>query len=233
MEYQKQANELVSKTALFCSGNGVPLVQEFEKQISLLLAWLDYLDRNFKTKTADNLIDACSSCLRESASYLALGLIRPVIFSLRTVIDLCLAWLYFKDHNIEWERVNETGDGFKMKKDIFDYLTNHINGFGSRHGILKLCASREVEDIYRLLSAHIHGQSEPVLFDVENLSDVVFGLETANEINRMAFFVAEYLSDVLVAKYAHAWYSFPSIVQENISARLDNKGQRTKFFEGV
>ena len=42
--------------------------------------------------------------------------------SIRLQIDLALAWVYFKDHHVEWGGVQATGDGFKTKKELLDYL---------------------------------------------------------------------------------------------------------------
>ena len=233
MQHKVEIKSLVAKATVFSNASGEVLVCEFEKNIAILLQWVDYLDRNYSTTVASELISACSSVVREAASYLALGLIRPVIFCLRTVIDLCLAWLYFKDHPVEWSRVNVTGDGFKMKKDIFDYLTSHIDGFSNRIGILRSCHSRKVEDVYRFLSAHIHGQSTPVLHRVHTLSEVVFDKAYADEAIEVAYSTAEYISDVLVSTYAHAWHSLPEDIKGNVENRLVSKPQKLKFFEGI
>jgi hypothetical protein len=233
LPYKKETTDLVLKASEFSVAHGERLVREIETKMALLLAWLDYIETNYKTGTADELISSSVSCARECAAFLSLGLARPVIFGLRAIVDLCLAWLYFKDHAIEWERVNTTGDGFKLKKEIFEYLANNIDGFSARQGILKSIPTRKIEDIYRFLSAHIHGQSLPVLTEIKSLSDIVFPEDNCNETLELAFAAAEYLNDVFLAIYANVWHSLPAIVQQNINSRFISTAQRAKFFDNI
>lgn len=201
--------------------------------MALLVLWLSYINHNYKTGVANELLEATSSCIRECAAFLSLGMIRPAFFSFRVILDLCLAWLYFKDHPIEWERVNSTGDGFKMKKDVLDYLSGHVDGFSGRHGILKPIAKRKIEDVYRLLSAHIHGQSTPVLPTIDKLSDVVSTKDICFQVLDLAYATSEYINDIFMSVYAKSWHSLPEKVKEHTSERFVSVAQRAKFFEGV
>src|SRR3989442_13118197 len=101
------------------------------------------------------MLDASASAAREAIACLALGLLRPWLASLRSQIDMLLAWLYFKDHPVEWQRVQDTGEGFKLKSDILKYLSETVEKYKTRFGLLRDCTTRTVEDPFRLLSAHM------------------------------------------------------------------------------
>ncbi|MCB0360285.1 MAG: hypothetical protein KDD44_11640, partial [Bdellovibrionales bacterium] len=171
--HAKQTSDLSAATHSFSTSSGAAISSSVESNSALLVHWLAYLSNYHKTGVADGLLDAVASSIRETAGTLSLGLVRPSLFSLRGQIDLLLGWLYFKDHSVEWLHVNQTGDGFKLKKELLQYLEQHTLRFAARFGILRAIKSRKEVDPYRLLSAHIHAQSVPLLPVVQDLSDLV------------------------------------------------------------
>ncbi|EKN3579918.1 hypothetical protein FG427_000422 [Yersinia enterocolitica] len=203
---------------------------EMQENIKLLTGWLHYIEYHFKTGVADELLAAASSSIRECAAYISLGMVRPTIFNFRTVIDLCLAWLYFKDHPMEWERVNTTGDGFKMKKEIFEYLKYANSNFSKRIGILNMIKKREIEDVYRFLSAHIHAQSLPVLPQVIKLSDIIADEALYKQILSLATQMSEYLSDIFFSIYSDDWQSLPGFIKDELLGRFVTAKQRGEYF---
>lgn len=230
MMHAKQTADLVAKSQTFSATSAAELSASVEKNSSLLVHWLSYLSSYHKTGVADGLLDAVSSAIRETAGTLSLGLVRPALFSLRSQIDLLLGWLYFKDHNVEWLYVNQTSDGFKLKKELLQYLEQHTPRFGARTGILREIRARKEVDPYRLLSAHVHAQSDPVLPVVNDLADLVRPRADCLECATVAFEVAEFLNDVLLAIYAPSWASLPGAVQAALSARFKSVEQRRDFF---
>ena len=229
--HTQQAKDLRTAAYNFSEMNGARLSSLLEEKAALLLSWLDHLSKYKRTGTADSLLDALSSSVIESAGLLSLGLVRPTIFSLRGQVDLLLAWLYFKDHRVEWIHVNDTGDGFKLKKEIFSYLDQHYPRFGSRFGILKDIKTRGEADPYRMLSAHIHAQSDPVLPRTECFSDLVRAVDIANECAGGQFEIGEYLNDILLGVYAHDFVSLPRFIQESLISRFKSPEQRKSFFQ--
>jgi hypothetical protein len=226
-----QVEKLVLKSNLFSSSHGAKVVEETEKQTILLRYWLEYLINHHKTGVADSLLTATQSLIRECAANLSMGMVRSALFSLRGQIDLSLAWLYFKDHAIEWRLVNTKGDGFKLKKEILEYLTSHNPGFSHRIGILKQIHQRQEAEPYRLLSAHIHGQSEVVLPSVPSLSDVVYNLDSSIECTKVAFEVSEYINDIFLSVFRPQWYSLPPIIQSTLDLRFSSQNQKAEFFK--
>ena len=228
--YQKQVTELQARVASFAQGDGPALCKAIENQSQLIVSWLGYLHNYHLTNSADSLLSAVSSSIRETAACLSLGLIRPALFSLRSEIDLLLAWLFFKDHPIEWRLVNQTGDGFWLKKDILDYLSAHFSGSRQRLALLKQIRKRKEEEPYRLLSAHIHGQSEAVLPALVDLKDSVGSSMEVNEAASVCFEVSEYLSDVLFSVYALEWDALPADVKSDVVSRFVSDNQKKEFW---
>lgn len=233
MVHEAQVNKLRDKIDLFTKSYGKELSKKVEKNSLLPILWLNYLNASQKTGIANELLDAFACSIRETAACTALGLVRPALFSMRTQIDLILAWLYFKDHHIEWEQVNVIGEGFKLKKELLEYLSNYYPGFGARHGILKQISTRKEEDSYRLLSAHIHGQSNPVLPVTVELSDVVRTKELSEQCAQVVGEVSEYVSDILYAVYASQWTAIPNEITKQVTERFASPAQKAKFFENL
>lgn len=199
-----------------------------------MLEWLGYLNFAQQTGVGNSLLAGAGSSIRESAACLALGLVRPALFALRTQIDLVLAWLYFKDHPVEWRTVNDYGQGYKLKREILDWLNDHHKGFLARVNVLGEVAQRNIDDPYRLLSAHVHAQSGPALPATAELKDVVSDRTLCLECTVMAREVGEYLGDILAAVYASKWAALPAGVRSNIDTRLATKrGAAERFFKGL
>lgn len=227
----RQVNELLEKVQTCTSVNGDRIVYEIENKSLLLLKWIPYLNLQ-KTGIADELLDGALSSLREVAACAGLGLVRPALLAMRTEIELMLSWLYFKDHHIEWYFVNNTGDGFKLKKEILEYLSKYYPYFGSRFGILKDTITRSEVDPYRLLSAHIHSQSLATLPCVYDLKDIVGNKEVLSEIPSLAHNVDEYISDILFATFDKSWTQLPIELLTSVRSRFKTKPQENRFFNG-
>lgn len=232
---KQQVDDLAAKTSVFCAAHGEQVILRFQDECMLFVHWLAYLSVTQRTQVADSLLDSASSSIRETASCLALGLVRPALVSLRTQIDLVLAWLYFKDHPVEWRTVNAFGEGFKLKREVLEYIAENYKGFSTRWSILKEVAQRKTEDPYRLLSAHIHAQSVPALPTAIVLADVVNTENTCNQCSVLSGEVCEYLSDLLVGIYAPTWTALPLAVRTNVESRLATakKGTKDRFFATV
>lgn len=230
MMHAKQTSELAKAATSFSNANGEALSTAVESSSALLVYWLSYLATYHRTSVGDGLLEAVGSSIRETAGALSLGLVRPALFSLRGQVDLLLGWLYFKDHSVEWTYVNQTGDGFKLKKEVLQYLEQHGQRFAARFSTLKEIRTRKEADPYRLLSAHIHAQSDQVLPIVIDLTDLVRPIDHCRECADVAFEVSEFLNDVLLAVYLEQWASLPPAIQAALGARFKSANQRRDFF---
>ena len=119
MPASQQLTELLKNVDAFSKSHGVTILKKIDEESRLFLEWVPYLN-NKKTGVADELLDGAVSSLREVAACASLGLVRPALLAMRTEIDLILSWLYFKDHIVEWDSVNLSGEGFKLKKEVLE-----------------------------------------------------------------------------------------------------------------
>ena len=225
-----QLSEMLQLISDNCNSRGEKIVTEGESASALIQLWLLYLKKNKTTGVADSLLDGTISAVREAICCTTLGLVRPAINSLRLQLDLALAWIYFKDHSIEWERVQRSGEGFKLKTELIKYLGDNDERFGARFGLLKQVASRKLEDPYRVLSAHIHGQSEIVLPRISSPTDIVAPATAQDELLQLQTEVAEYINDLFMSMYADQWTSLPDALRTTLLSRFKTPEQRATFF---
>jgi hypothetical protein len=195
-----------------------------------LLTWQGHLAASKTTGTADGLLAGVRPAVLEATAALALGTARFALFSMRAQIDLMLAWLYFKDHPLEYQRVEDTGDGFQQKAEVLRYLADHYPRFAIRTGMLKQVKTRKVEEPYRLLSAHVHSQSSPAVPKLLQLADVVAQDSIIADCIQIQSDVSEYIGDVLVGCYASEWASLPKEIIEPITRRVTDD-QRPELFK--
>jgi hypothetical protein len=221
---------LCAAVANNCSHHGVGILSKYESACEELLLWLQFLRDTQLTGVADELVMGTLSAIYEGASCLCLGLARPALNSLRLEIDLALAWLYFKDHSVEWQRVLRNGDGYKLKTEILKYLAECIDHYGTRFGILKDCALRKVEDPYRLLSAHIHGQSVLSIPVVDKPLDIVAKLSIQEEVVLLQYASSEYIGDIFWSVYSDKWATLPMKLRKSLLSRFKSPSQRDVFF---
>jgi hypothetical protein len=225
-----QLVQLSALTSENCTNHGPEIAAKGDEACKLLILWLQYLRATHSTGVADCLLDGTASAAREAIACLALGLVRPALASLRAQIDMSLAWLYFKDHPVEWRRVQDTGDGFKLKSDVLKYLNETDAKYKNRFGLLRDCRTRTIEDPFRLLSAHIHGQSELILPEVQELKDIVATTQTQDEAVRLQAECAEFINDMLWSVFADRWASVPNELRTMLDARFKSPAQRANFF---
>lgn len=226
-----QLNQLAASTTQNCDQRGEGLVSCNEQASRLLMLWLQYLTDTKLTGTANCLLEGTISAVREGTACLALGLVRPALTSLRLQVDLGLGWLYFKDHAVEWSRVQETGDGFKLKTELMRYLAEHHPRFKDRMGILHDCQTRTQNDPYRLLSAHIHAQNELAIPQVKLPADIVASPRLQDEFVMLQEECSEFMNDIFWSIYAARWTALNDELKADLDKRFKSSAQRAQFFD--
>lgn len=229
--HAKQNSGLAKAVIDFSNSEGEGVLDEYETSSRLLLCWISVLRQHYLTGTADELLFAVASALREAAALSALGLVRPVLFSLRAQADLMLSWIYFKDHPVEYRLLCRTGDGFVLKKEAIKYFADNHFSFSEKFGVLNGCAERKEPDVYRLLSAHVHSQSPFVVAEVKNLKDIVRSRKLVGQCCLLQKDVSEYLSDILFSLGIIGEAALPGAVKANVLARAESAGQRAVLFK--
>jgi hypothetical protein len=227
-EYQTQIDKLLSAIQKRSLG-GAALGVEHHKALLIVLHWVDYLRETELTGYCDQILDGVRATAVEASGCIALGLVRPAIFALRAQIDATVAWLYFKDHPIEWEFLLRTGEGFKSRSEAIDYCSQFVDKFSTRFSILSSHKKRQVDQPYKLLSAHIHGQSTMVIPTFQTLDAMVYPEKQCREAVSLQMEVSEYIGDIFMAYFASKWPSLPEEILKSVKSRLPSDKQAKLF----
>lgn len=220
IDFQSQVDELSAAIGGRLSTSGVGASKLIYDASLPLLQWLDHIRTSELTGNADELIDGLRSSVVEALGCVTAGFLRPAIYAMRCQIDIALAWLYFKDHPVEWHNVTQTGDGFMLKRDVITYLEKFYPRFSKRFSTLNSGRTRSVEDPYRLLSAYVHSQTPATLPPFAGLKTLVWSDVKCNQASQLQSDVAEYISDVFVAVFADKWASMPAGMVAKVTARI-------------
>jgi hypothetical protein len=227
--YQKQVDSLLSAIQTHVMKTGIDLGIEHHTALATTLHWIDYLKTSELTGCCDDVLDGLRATAVEASGCIALGLIRPALFALRAQIDATVAWLYFKDHPLEWDFLLRTGDGFKSRSETIEFFNRYVERFATRFQILAASRTREVEQPYKLLSAHIHGQSVLVIPTFQNLAAMVYSKEHCEQAVKLQTEVAEYINDILLAYFASKWPSLPDNILLAAKSRVPSDKHAALF----
>jgi len=206
----KEVQSLKEGVEKHLSLHGAGLAQSVADRAHLLLVWLQYARSKSKCKEAERLLDAVQGAIIEVSGALAMGLVRSAIFSLRTQLELFFAWIYFNDHGIEWARVCGDVSQFPMRAFFWKYFSDYGNKFPARLKLLEKSKTRKSDDLYGVLSIHVHSTSMLVAPSVGPLSDLVYSEPLCSECVKLQTEVAEYLSDVMMAWFSNDWHDLPN-----------------------
>lgn len=212
--------QLADRITQFTADHGDDLCTRYEEAASPLVHWLAYLRASQTTGFADVLLDGLHAALIEACTYASIGLVRPAVFSVRSQVDLTVAWLYFKDHPIEWARVEVYGEGYRLPAEVLKYLRTHYSSFVDRFDVLLKNKTRSQENPYRLLSAHVHGQNTTTIPALGKPLELVQSATKCRECVELQAEVAEYLSDILLGLFSHEWMDLPESIRVGVQARL-------------
>lgn len=219
-DFKAQVGKLAAAVGHRADAQGASNLEKLFAAALPILYWIGYLKGSETTGVYDEMLDGVRSTIVETSGCLALGLVRPAIFSMRGQVDVLLSWLFFKDHPVEWNRVLATGDGYKLKTHVLDYLEENIPKFKARFALLRTEKLGSQADPYRLLSAHVHGQSTAVVPIHGQLESVVAPQRRCVEVLKLQTEISEYSNDVLLAYYASKWASLPEQIVDPTKVRL-------------
>lgn len=219
-DFAAETKSLLTALTQRLTTDGAEVGFKIYKASDQLLEWLDYLRASEATGQCDDFLDGLRASIVEVVGCGAAGLIRPAIFSMRAQVDIILSWLYFKDHPVEWAKVEDTSEGFVLKRDALEYLKQYVPRYEPRFAQLLAKRSRTEADPYKLLSAHIQAQRVSVLPTHRKLETLVGPLTRSIELAVLQAEIAEYISDVLLSCFGHKWASLPQNIAESARLRL-------------
>lgn len=225
-----QLEKLFNSTQTHINTYGLECYDGILQNTSTLIDTIDYLRNSDEyTQIAIELLNGVQAAIIEVIGCLSLGLVRPALFSMRAQIDMLLAWLYFKDHPIEWKNAQETSSGFKMKSEVLKYLQKYYSEFDTRMRILERNTNRRTSDPYKLLSAHIHSQNNYLTPKVGELEKIVSSIDMCRDCIYVQREVSEYLCDIVICCFGSKWASLPDSLVSSVRSRLSPKLQKQIF----
>jgi hypothetical protein len=205
----KEAEAAILAIEKHFSGHGKANIKGAEATVEELLLWIQYLRLRHESEYAKELLDGAVASVIEAVAYIAMGLGRASITAIRAQIDLLLSFTYFRDHPTEWERVKRTGDGFMLRSAVAEYHKASLPGFESRLATLEKTSSYTVSSLYRILSAHMHGQTSLTIPKTNSLAEVVTNPPFMASIVDIQRETSVALSNYLLAVHTHEWPSLP------------------------
>jgi hypothetical protein len=134
-----------------------------------------------------------------------------------------LAWVYFNDHQVEWQYVESKHEDFPLRAVNLKYMRSYAPRFADRFALLAKSKTRADEDPYGLLSIHVHATASTAAPAFGDLSTLVQNVATCDDCVKLQRDIAEYLTDVLAAWYADRWQDFPEQVKVALKSRLPGK----------
>jgi hypothetical protein len=227
--YAKHLAEYLAAVDTTSKTHGSALGEQCGANAQRLVEWVHWYRTKRKADWCLDLLTGVEASVREAAGCVALGLGRAAILAIRTQIDLLLAYTYFHEHPAEWRRVCQTGDGFKLKAELIRYHVDLTPGFGPRRDVLETAAPPSMDEIYRKLSAHVHGQSIHSVPKIRELKDLVWIESALNEVIEMQAQAARAMSFFLLAIHGHELTEIPQPFIEDAKKVLSPKQEKVFF----
>jgi hypothetical protein len=227
--FNEQRDDLIKSISLSANTGGGDAALAAAKSQKLIVLWYDYLWCHRKSKGAEELLSGVRAAMLEVVAYLTVGLGRAALSAMRTEIDLLLSYTYFSEHPKEWQRLNESGDGFMLREAIYKYHEGNTRKFKERIGLLEQAYDLKLQAVYRIMSAHIHGQSSMTAPKANELSSLIVSDIFAKSVVKLQLQCSEALSNFLFSVYADQWPGLPEEIVKNVTSKM-SPGQRCAFF---
>ena len=231
MSLQSELNDGLARLNQRLSKDGIADATKIAGSSRRVVCWIEWLKAQNHGCECGALLAGSRSAIRETIFYSSLGLGRAAIGSLRCQIDLVLAFTYFCSHPIEWNRVVSTGEGFLLRSEVYDFHRTHIPKFGAKLTQLEQSSGVSLENIYHVLSAHIHAQSPLTLPKASPLSDLVLDSTRMASIIDLQDKVDRALSNFLFATHWVKWPEIPTAIVTEARGLLTTKQQAEFFVE--
>lgn len=210
---------LVDEIDAFAVFSGNNHVEEMLDSTRDMVDWIAYF-RASDTGCATDLIDGAQASVLEAVGYVGIGLGRASLGAIRREMELVLAYTYFKDHPVEWDLVRKTGDGFKLPGAVRRYHRDLNRQLAARLALVEKILPLTESKLYRILSAHLHGQSHYTIPRPGELKSLVISSDDIGTVVEMQRNVCTALNFYLVAVFAEEWTELPGRIVSKVSRQI-------------
>jgi hypothetical protein len=190
--------------------------------VPLTIAWVTAEQAMNPTFAAARLLAGSKLALMEGAASWATGLNRGAAGSLRTLIENLFAWLYFKDHPVEFAAVERKDADLLLPKAVLTYMKSIDRGFETAYGLIKDKKTRPADYYYSDISEYVHAHPSHVLPGKASW-ELAVTVPPDSGFLTISKHADEFISDAFSTHYRASWGIVPQKVKDNLSARLGDK----------
>jgi hypothetical protein len=202
-----------------------------EAAFSLIRQWLAKFAAEYDNEIKKALITGALSASVEVVSAAYLGLMRSAVVSLRTHFELVYAWLYYRDHQVEWQAVVSGSEQARLPGAIDQYLAKYYPQHLTRWAELVKNAGRKIKEPYGQMSVLIHSGSPGAIPTATKPADIVSPPNIVAQLPPFIEAVSESLSDVFVSCHPGNWHSLPERVRTSLDTRFSAKAKSKLHFD--
>ena len=228
---EEQFNNLIKHIKDMDITSSIERMEKATDACQEILSWSDFLKSLFPDCCASELLDGAKSAMLESVAYIGLGLNRAAIGAMRTQIDLLLGFTFFYNHPHEWDSVNKTGSGFQLRSDIDKYHKETRKNFASNISVIENSEGSSLLNIYRILSAHIHGQSPLTVPKAGKFVELISSESFLDSLIELQFKVSRCISNYLTAIFLSEGINPPLNIGTRVKEQLTPQQRKTIFFK--
>jgi hypothetical protein len=201
-----------------------------EKAFAQTNEWLRTLKLENQQCQSSLLLSSALSASVEVVSTAYLGLMRQSIGSLRIYYELSLAWLYYKDHPVEWGQIEYGKAQVLLPGAIHKYLKEYIVDYDKKWKALSEHKTRSYDDPYKIMSGFVHGGLLATLPSTVMPKDILFDDAVIEQLPSFIKCVCEYIEDVYVCAHLANWESLPGAIRNTLESRLGGKAKTALQF---
>jgi len=209
-----------------------PIASQCKEHIELSNCWITSLISTESGEAPEKLLHAANASAVEAITFIALGLLRPAVLSLRSYYELTLMFTYYQSHPIEWNSAKSFRTDHKLPKAIQTYLATNYPHYKKRWDELKNRKQRDSDNCYAVLSSVAHGSAMNSLPSAKNPKELIASKETLSQAPRIFYETAEMVSDIYISCSEMNWISLPKNAKDNIKERFgDHDAKKLLLFE--
>jgi hypothetical protein len=168
---------------------------------------------------ARTLIVGAKVALLETGTAWAVGSNRGAASSLRAYIENAFAWLYYKDHPVEFRAVLDRNIDMHLPKAVQNYIKTMDKGWEKAYSFLNKKSKRSNEYFYTDVSQFVHAHPAFASY-VLSIEEIAVSVPRDSSFITLSGMVDEFISDNYLSFYRASWGDVPSSVQTNASSRL-------------
>jgi chromosome partitioning protein len=180
---------------------------------------------------ARHLLLGSKVALLEAGTGWAIGSNRGAASSLRAYVENAFAWLYYKDHPVEFRAVEARRADLKLPKAVQLYIKEMDGGFERAYLELIKHSDRGKDDeyYYSVVSQFVHAHPGFATFS-DKIHELAVSSPRDESFLKLCKKSDEFISDNYAAYYRASWDDAPAAVKLNLTERLKAK---TKDFLAV